>query len=141
MTLERVETRPGEVYRWLRDQPGGVVAELPMPASWKRGTDIGMHESRFTYNSTFTWNPIVNGYSGFWPPSYTSLIDRVQPFPSDDAIRALQQHGVQYLIVHEKFYGPERYRTVTQVLDHHPGLTPFGPFAEQQFAVRVYRFD
>ena len=141
MTLETVETRPGEVYRWLRDQPAGVVAEMPMPASWKSGTEIGMHESRFTYNSTFTWNPIVNGYSGFWPPSYTSLIDRVQPFPSDDAIGALRQLGVQYLIVHEKFYGPERYRTVTRVLDGHAGLTAFGPFAEQQFEVRVYRFN
>jgi hypothetical protein len=141
LTLGAVEIQPGEAYRWLQQQPRGVIAEMPMPASWKSAAEIGMHESRFTYNSTFTWNPMVNGYSGFWPPSYTSLIEQVRQFPAADAMRALKQRGVQYLIVHEKFYGRERYRLVIDALDRCPGVVRFGPFAEQQFEVRVYRIQ
>ena len=81
MTLEPVQTRPAGVYQWLLTQPRGVVAEFPMPASWKKPwNELGLHESRFSYNSTFTWNPIVNGYSGFWPPSYITLIHDVRAF-------------------------------------------------------------
>jgi len=139
MQLEAVETRPGEVYAWLRHQPHGVVAEMPMPASWKKDFEIGMHDSRFTYNSTFTWNPIVNGYSGFWPPSYTSLIARTQDFPSAEALSAFAEQGVRYVIVHERFYGRQRYAAVIRALDARTDLEAFGPFHEDAFAVRAYR--
>ena len=139
MHLEGVETRPGEVYRWLRAQPPGVVAEFPMPASWKKPFELGLHESRFSYNSTFTWNPLVNGYSGFWPPSYISLIHAVERFPSDDAMRALADTGVDYLILHERFYSPERYVDTVRGLDARTDLSLFGPFKEGPYEVRAYR--
>jgi hypothetical protein len=139
MSLEPVETKAGEAYRWLNAQPPGVVAEMPMPAAWKKPLEIGFHESRFSYNSTFHWRPIVNGYSGFWPPSYIDLIAAVQPFPSDDAVNALRKRGVEYLILHERFYGPERYRTVTRALEARGDLAVHGPFAEGAFEARAYR--
>jgi hypothetical protein len=139
MTLEPVQTNAGEVYRWLNAQPPGVVAELPMPAAWKKPLEIGFHESRFSYNSTYHWRPIVNGYSGFWPLSYIHLIGAVQEFPSDAAVTALRERGVEYLILHERFYGPERYRAVTRVLDARDDVTVHGPFAEGAFEARAYR--
>jgi hypothetical protein len=139
MVLEPVETRPSEVYRWLRDQSPGVVAEFPMPAAWKKANEIGLHESRLSYNSTFTWNPIVNGYSGFWPPSYISLIQAVDRFPSNSALHALSERGVDYLILHERFYGSERYRDATRALDADGDVAGFGPFREGPFEVRAYR--
>jgi hypothetical protein len=139
MRLERVATRPGAVYGWLREQPRGVVAEFPMPASWKKPYELGLHESRFSYNSTFTWNPIVNGYSGFWPPTYIALIHAVEGFPSEDAMRALREHGVDYLILHERFYSPERYLFVTRALAARTDVSRFGPFDEEGSEVRAYR--
>jgi hypothetical protein len=139
MALEPVETRAGEVYRWLSAQPPGVVAEFPMPATWKKPLEIGFHESRFSYNSIFNWRPIVNGYSGFWPPSYIMLIRAVEGFPADDALHALSERGVQYLILHERFYDPERYRDVTRALDARDDVARFGPFREGPFEVRAYR--
>jgi hypothetical protein len=139
MRLEAVETQPGEVYRWLHEQRPGVVAEFPMPASWKKPFERGLHESRFSYNSTFTWNPIVNGYSGFWPPSYITLMRDVEGFPSDNAMRALGESGVDYLILHERFYGPDRYLAVTHALSVRPDVSSFGPFKEGPFEVRAYR--
>ena len=139
MRLEAVDTQPGEVYRWLHDQPPGVVAEFPMPASWKKPFELGLHESRFSYNSTLTWNPIVNGYSGFWPPSYINLIHDVEGFPSDYSMHALGKTGVDYLILHERFYGPDRYLAVTRALGARRDVSSFGPFREGPFEVRAYR--
>jgi hypothetical protein len=139
MRLEAVDTRPGEVYQWLREQPPGVIAEFPMPASWKKPFELGLHESRFSYNSTFTWRPMVNGYSGFWPPSYINLIHEVEGFPSDQAMRALRTSGVDYLILHERFYGPERYLAIRRALGTRTDVSSFGPFKERTFEVRAYR--
>jgi hypothetical protein len=127
------------VYRWLQEQPPGVVAEFPMPASWKKPFELGLHESRFSYNSTFTWYPIVNGYSGFWPPSYINLIQEVEGFPSDHAMRALGASGVDYLILHERFYGRDRYLALTRALGARTDVSSFGPFKEGSFEVRAYR--
>lgn len=139
MSLEPVQTRAVGVYAWLQSQPPGVVAEFPMPASWKKASELGLHESRFTYNSTFTWNPIVNGYSGFWPPSYITLIRGVDGFPTDAAVRALRDRGVSYLIVHERFYDSFRYRDVIRGLDMRGDVVQFGPFTEAGSEVRAYR--
>jgi hypothetical protein len=139
MRLEGVETQSGAVYRWLSEQPRGVVAEFPMPAPWKKPYELGLHESRFSYNSTFTWNPIVNGYSGFWPPTYIALIHAVEGFPSDQAMRALREHGVDYLILHERFYSPERYLAVTRALGARADVSRFGPFEEGASEARAYR--
>jgi hypothetical protein len=139
MYLERVETRPGGVYRWLLAQPSGVVAEFPMPISGNKPIDPGLYESRFAYNSTFHWRPLVNGYSGFWPSSYVELLRAAKDFPSDDALEALSAKGVEYLILHERFYGPEGYRRATRALDSRQDLTGFGPFGEGSFEVRAYR--
>ena len=139
MRLEAVDTRPTAVYRWLQEQPPGVVAEFPMPASWKKPFELGLHESRFSYNSTFTWYPIVNGYSGFWPPSYIKLIQEVEGFPSDHAMRALGASGVDYLLLHERFYGRDRYLALTRALGTRIDVSSFGPFKEGSFEVRAYR--
>ena len=53
------------LYAWLAAQPRGVVAELPMRASGLPGADPA-----YSYLSTFHWQPIVNGYSGFYPASH-----------------------------------------------------------------------
>ena len=59
--------RAPPLYAWLAKQPRGVVAEFPMPAP---DTLPGI-EPRYAYMSTFHWMPIVNGYSGYYPPSYS----------------------------------------------------------------------
>ena len=47
-------------------------------------------------NSTIGWWPLVNGYSGFSPPRYTTWVTDLTPFPSDSAIAALRDGGVRY---------------------------------------------
>jgi hypothetical protein len=101
------------MYRVLARQPKGVVAELPI-------TLDAAIEGRFAYLSTFHWFPIVNGYSGNFPPSYLARVERLHDFPSDRALRQLRQDRVTYVIVHRRFYLPETFDLF------HERLTEFG---------------
>jgi hypothetical protein len=135
MALAQVDTRPGEVYRWLREQPAGVVAEFPVPKEPR----LGFREGFFEYQSTFHWFPLVNGYSGHYPDPYIFMIRAVEDFPSDRAVATLRRDGVNYVLVHERFYDPERYRALVRDADARSDLAGYGPFADGEFRVRAYR--
>jgi len=79
-------------------------------------------DARYVYFSIFHWHDLVNGYSGFFPPSYAKLTARERDFPSREALDFLRGRGVDYIAVHGAFYGPERYPTIVAQLDRAPGL-------------------
>ena len=56
------------------------------------------------YYSTWHWQPMVNGYSGFAPPSYFELLDRLRSFPDDRSIAYLRERRVDLLLVHSAYY-------------------------------------
>ena len=80
--------------------PRGVVLELPVP----RPNTLPGDEARYAYMSTFNWFPLVNGYSGFYPPSYLVRLDRLRGFPGETSLRQIRADGVKYLIVHQRAY-------------------------------------
>ncbi len=81
---------------WLRDRPAGAVALLPFPASgaatdYER-TAVGMLQA-FEHG-----HPLVNGYSGFFPPDYVKLFAAMQHFPDQASLQLLREHGATYLV-------------------------------------------
>jgi hypothetical protein len=94
---------PGQAHAWLAAQPRTVVATLPLP----RPGELWGYEPLFQYLSIFHWQPMVNGYSGHVSQAYFDLIRDVADFPSDAAINALRNRGVQVLLFHER-YGDRR---------------------------------
>lgn len=94
------ESRP-EVYEWLAGQMRGAVCEYPIGQIHGRP---GPQDPTYMYYSTRHWQPLVNGYSGFTPPSYDSLVNELQAFPDPSAIAALRRRQVKYLLVHERYY-------------------------------------
>ena len=55
----------------------------------------------YSYLSTFHWQPIVNGYSGFYPGVVPGAARRRwQGFPTRRSIRRLREDGVRYVVVH-----------------------------------------
>ena len=91
------------IYRILAHHPRGVVAEFPVP----RVDALPGPDAEYAYMSTFHWFPLVNGYSGNYPPSYLARLDRLRDFPDDRAIAQLRRDGVTYVIVHGSSYpGP-----------------------------------
>ena len=93
---------PPAIYRMLARQPVGVVAEFPVP----RPHSLPGNDAEYAYMSSFHWFPIVNGYSGYYPPSYLDRLDRLRYFPSEGAMRQLRRDNVQYVIVHAAQYTP-----------------------------------
>lgn len=134
LALERVPTAAPPVYQWLRDQPRGVVAEMPLPT---RAT-MPLHEGTFQFLSTFHWQPVVNGYSGNWTDRYVALLGLVEGFPDDTSIAALEQAGVTYILVHERHYGA-RFDQVLDGLARNPRVAPAGRFDDGGLAVAAFR--
>jgi hypothetical protein len=89
------------VYEWLRGKESGPILEYPAARLEGR---VGPQDATYMYYSTTHWRPLLNGYSGFVPPSYLELLDRLRGFPDAASIAYLRQRRVRYLLVHEIFY-------------------------------------
>jgi hypothetical protein len=89
------------VYQWLARQPPGVVCDYPVGSLEGR---VGPQDPTYMYYSTRHWKPLVNGYSGFTPPSYHRLLEELDGFPDERSVAHLRARGVRYLLVHEPFY-------------------------------------
>lgn len=98
-----VQAQYPPVYQWLKDQPQGVVLELPI-FTW--GSDnFSKNEAWRMLYQTLHNKTLVNGYSGYSPPEWEKLVKRLQDdFPSDKTIQEIKDLGVTYLIIHEDEY-------------------------------------
>jgi hypothetical protein len=109
---------PPEIYADLirdrGDSPTAVLFEFPTSAR----TD-----PVYLYYSTFHWQYLINGYSGFFPPSYVRLARAVRNFPDEPSIDAIKSHGVRYLVIHGEYLYGDRYETLIPELDRRPDLT------------------
>ena len=126
---------PPPLYVWLAQQPRGVVAEFPMPVPEALPGD----EARYAYLSTFHWMPAVNGYSGYYPPSYLTRIDRLREFPNAGSTEVLRRDGVRYVIVHASAYAPDRADAVLVALSTDPSFTQLGHFNDGRGDAVVFR--
>jgi hypothetical protein len=104
-------------HLWLaQEKAQGAVLVLPI----HEGREI-LRESLAMYHSTAHFQPLVNGYSGWWPNDYWELVGRLRRFPTARSLRFLLERApVRYVVVHydripeprrrELERGMERYR-------------------------------
>ncbi len=95
--LKTVWTKPSPIYDALPAHTSNVLLELPLVQP-----DISI-EPIYMYFSTFHWNKLVNGYSGFSPPSYQYLHDDLEHFPDEVSLAVLRKRGTTHVIVHGAF--------------------------------------
>lgn len=88
------------VYRWLASAEPGPLLELPF-------NDVTLHpfgtveEARRMYLSTHHWHPLLNGYSGYAPPSYRVVSGLVGALPDAEALTLLRRAtGLRYVVLH-----------------------------------------
>jgi hypothetical protein len=74
------------------------------------------------YYSTYHWQPLVNGYSGFFPASYNEVLAASQEFPGDVFINAIRSRGARYLLVHQERMIGTRYVRMIPELDRRSDL-------------------
>jgi hypothetical protein len=86
-----------DVYDVLSKEPVAVVAEapFPIPQQW-------FLNAPYMVNATRHWRPLLNGYSGFRPPSYERSYEAMRTFPSDESLLALSELGVTHVVVHQR---------------------------------------
>jgi hypothetical protein len=134
IALTLVPPTPPAVYRWLRLQPPAVVLEWPLPDP----ASLGVTETPlFMYYSTFHWQKLVDGYSGYYPPSYIELLVALSKFPDSTSVRFLQRSDVRFVILHS-FADPERYTIVKDRVAMRPELRPILSTQDDQGETSVY---
>jgi hypothetical protein len=108
MSLQTLATPEARVYP-SADAPRvyAAVRQLPHPAvlvEFPFGRPD--YDRRAMYYSTAHWRPLVNGYSGFYPPDYGRLAFFLSDVPRrpELAWEALRQRGVTHALVHEAAY-------------------------------------
>jgi hypothetical protein len=101
------------VYHRLRALPAGsAIAEFPFgDAAW---------ELRYVYYSSVHGRPILNGYSGAFPPAYQRRVAALNRWQADgdSAWRALTDAGATHVVVHAPaFANPDAARDLVAWLE------------------------
>ena len=88
-------------YTWIKENAqNNPIIELPFFGA------LG-HNSIYMYFSLFHKKNIVNGFSGFMPPSIRYFEGLFKAFPSYETIDVLKFLKVKYIIVHMKMWKKE----------------------------------
>ena len=113
-----IPTDPLPVYAdLLRDVGSGstaTIAEFPATA---------IDDPTYMYYSTFHWQNLANGYSGFFPPWYGQYIGGLAALPDESAVQQARRRRAGYLVVHGERLRGNRYDDVVNGLDRVSGLT------------------
>ena len=118
LPMVTIPAAPPQAYADLlrdnADNPTTTIFEFPVSPQ---------DDPTYMYYSTFHWQHLVNGYSGFFPRSYIFLVNAEQNIPDDLAISVIKSHGARYLLIHgERLFG-RRYEELTDQLKRRPELT------------------
>jgi hypothetical protein len=133
LVLTPISPAPPTAYAALPADRPTVLLNLPIVAP-----DAAL-EPFYMYFSTFRWDSLLNGYSGFSPPSYSQLLEVMRDFPTDAAFDELRVRRVEYIIVHGAFYRLDAYDRVVEQLDGRHDVRLVGKYRWERRETRVYR--
>lgn len=125
-----------QVYRWLADQPRSVVLELPVSTADR--LDI-VPDGLYMLRSTAHWQPILNGYSGFFPQSYLDLTEYAKAFPDEASIDYFKKRGVDLIIVHGSLLAPDQFGAIMSSLLARPDVRAIARYEERLGPDVVFR--
>ena len=134
LELQPLWDHPPGIYQLIPDRRA-VLADLPLP--WDR--DPFWHDPVYMYFSTFHWHPIVNGSSGFTAPWYDQLGALSREFPADEALDAYRRLGTEYFVLHEGYYGTQKFRRVVSDIEAQPRLQFVETATWEEGECRLYR--
>jgi hypothetical protein len=133
LVLKDIWAAPPPAFAALPPDRTTVLLHLPLVIP-----DVAL-EPFYMYFSTFRWDKLVNGYSGFSPPSYMRLLDLMRTFPDDSAFEELRARDVEFIIVHGAFYQPRVYAKLVEELGARRELRLIGTYRWEQRETRVYQ--
>jgi len=128
--------KPAAVDRWLAAQPRSVVAEVPFA---KADSLHSISDGIYMFHSTWHWQPIVNGYSGFFPKTFIELAEATAAFPDERSIAYLKRRGVDLVVIHGPLMDPELFGEMTAALLSRPDIEALAKFEERMGSDVVFR--
>ncbi len=134
LTLAFIWPTAPPVYDQLKREPPSVLLELPL-----RSPDIYL-EPVYMYFSTFHWHRLVNGYSGFSPPSYAKLLELIGTFPDEASLAELRRRHVGFVVLHGALFEDQReYQRTVREMDQGGDFELVGIYPWESRETRLYR--
>ena len=105
---------PSRVDQYLAQKPAVVIVELPVPSE----NDVfGSLDWLYMFHGVPHFHKMLNGYSGYGPPSYYQMRAIMSGFPDDRSIGFLRGRGVEYIVIRGGLFEPQqRMRLMERVL-------------------------
>jgi hypothetical protein len=119
---ERFEGIPA-VYKEVASETAAVVADMPFPPP-----EAIFRNAPYMLGSTLHFKPMLNGYSGFLPPSYVAHYTQLASFPSAESVAALRRIGVTHIFVHRDRLNADAASAVSRLPGLH-AMSEQGPIA------------
>jgi hypothetical protein len=102
---------PPRIYESLPSN--AILFEFPVHPQPERFSE----NLPYMYFSIWHWRPMVNGYSGFNPREYATMLGATRGFPSADALDYLRGAGVTHVTVHCRLWDRDPCAETTRQLD------------------------
>jgi hypothetical protein len=131
--LKKIWTSPPGIYAALPPGTRNVLLELPLLFP-----DI-VTEPMYMYFSTFHWTPLLNGYSGFSPPSYYYLREAVASFPDATSLSELRRRGLTHVVVNSAFCAPGQFDDLVDRIEHSGHFERVATTRWEKHEVHLYR--
>jgi hypothetical protein len=97
LSLQPVWEGPPSVYTAVAGRGDVVLAEFPFRTFDRHTGPIDALPQM--YFSIWHGRPMVNGYSGFFPPSYDPLLETIAQFPGPSTLAMFRSRGVTHIAV------------------------------------------
>jgi hypothetical protein len=129
---------PPDVYKVIRKAAYGVVLELPLP---RLASQLPGWEPFYEAWSLWHWKPLANGYSGYYPPEYLEMVERMHEFPDESTITFLRAHDVRYLVVHKALMDQDSYTDLMVRLAAQADVRSWGDYKDTLGTADVFELS
>ena len=134
--VRRLPSVAPPVYALLATLPPTVIVHAPLPLP----DTLPGAEANYQYFAQYHRHALINGNSGFYPPAYVQLLERLRGFPDDLALAALRATEAEYLLVHEQYYPTrEAFGRLVTSLEASHDFVPVATSSDDGGVVRVYK--
>ena len=136
LTIQTILRERPPVYKWVSPQPRQVTLELPVPLP----TALPLHDAFYMYAQTWHWQPLANGYSGYYTEDYIDLLKALVGLPDTQSSRAMASTGIQRVILHGELFRHGEYDALVRALEVHPDYHLLTITTDHLGEARVYAF-
>ena len=136
LTIQTIPSERPPVYDWVSTQPRQVTLELPVPLP----TALPLHDAFYMYAQTWHWQPLANGYSGYYTQDYLNLLEALLGLPDARSSGAMARTGIQRVILHRELFRRGEYDALVRALEVHPDYHLHTITTDHLGEARVYAF-